>query len=319
MGDGAAAATAPQASPPSARTAPAPSSNASRVSVDSVARPGRLGSYLQLLRPGNAAMAAVGGITGYVLVGGGANPALAVAATLPPFLVAGFGNVYNDIQDADLDRVAHPRRPLPSGAVTRRAALGLAMCLAAAGIVLAAAGGWAALAFATANALLLVAYECRLKAAGITGNALVGLLVASTFLYGGVVAAGRVPVQAMLWLLAGMAGLSSLARELLKDIEDRHADAGHRTSFPLRHGAPKAAILAFLLVNAAVLASIYAFLRAPHWWWTPWLPLLALADVLFVVGACLAWLDVGLAQRTLKAAMLVALVAFLAGAGLGAG
>lgn len=270
---------------------------------------------LGLLRPGNAAMAALGGATGYVLVGG-AGPTALAAAALPPLLVAGFGNVLNDVADADLDRQAHPDRPLPSGTVSRRTALVLAGILLVAGLAVATLGGWKALALACANAALLGLYEWRWKARGLPGNAVVAFLVGSTFLYGGLAALGGVPLVPMLWLLAGMAVLSNLARELLKDIEDREADAGHRATFPLRHGAGKAALLAFLAVNVAVLASVFAFLHAPASWWRPWLALLALADVAFLVGACLAWLDVGVAQRTLKGAMLVALLAFLLGAGL---
>ena len=79
-----------------------------------------------LTRPGNAAMAALGGATGYVLAGGPPTPLLWAAALVPPALVAAFGNVYNDVRDAALDAAAHPERPLPRGVVQRRTAIGWA-------------------------------------------------------------------------------------------------------------------------------------------------------------------------------------------------
>ncbi|MEK6976526.1 MAG: UbiA family prenyltransferase [Candidatus Thermoplasmatota archaeon] len=278
---------------------------------------GRLRASLDLVRPGNAAMAAAAGATGFVLAGGVVSPALVVAATLPPFLVAAFGNAINDLSDAELDRSAHPNRPLPSGRLGRRAAWVLASLALAAALATALPGGWPAVAFAGANALLLVAYEARLKATGLPGNILVAVLVGSTFLYGGIVATGQAPAAPMLLLLAAMASLTNLARELLKDVEDVDADRGHRDTLPLRVGQGQTRLLAFALVNLALVTSVVAFVRTPAGWWTPWLILLAAADAVFLLGACLAWVNVGLAQRLLKLAMMVALLAFLSGASAG--
>lgn len=288
-------------------------------SADSAARPrARLRGYLQLIRPGNAVMAAAGGATGLILAGGSTELDLVLAATLPPLLLSGFGNVVNDLRDLELDRGAHPQRPLPAGRVRRTEAWVLAALLLVTGLAWTEAGGFAAFAFAGLNALLLGVYEARLKATGLPGNVLIALLVGSTFVYGGVVATGRLPTEPMLLLLAGMATLTNLARELLKDVEDLAADRGHRQTFPMRFGPGPTRLLALALVNVALLASVLAFVRNPTDWWLPWLIVLALADSAFLIGACWAWVDVGTAQRLLKLAMLIALGAFLSGATVGA-
>lgn len=274
---------------------------------------GRLLGYVELLRPGNAAMAAAGGAAGFILADGAGPADLWLAATLPPFLIAAFGNVVNDLRDMQLDRAAHPRRPLPSGRVRRREAWLLAALLLLGGLAWTQDAGFGAFALAGLNALLLGVYEARLKAAGLPGNVLVGLLVGSTFLYGGLVATGGLPTGRMLLLLACLATLTTVARELLKDVEDLDADRGHRATFPLRFGPGLTRLLALGLVNAAVLATLLAFLRPPGGWWLPWLVPLGLADAVFVLGACWAWMDVGAAQRMLKLAMAIALAAFLAG------
>jgi geranylgeranylglycerol-phosphate geranylgeranyltransferase len=281
-------------------------------------RGGKVLAYIQLMRPGNALLAAAGGATGLAIAGGPLRDVdLLLAATLPPLLIAAYGNVVNDLRDLELDRAAHPARPLPSGRVRRLEAWLLAGLLLLTGLAWTQAGGFAALALAFLNALLLGVYEARLKAAGLSGNVLVGILVGSTFLYGGIVATGGLPRVPMLALLAGVATLANVARELLKDVEDLDADRGHRRTFPLRFGAGPARLLALAVLNGAVLATLAAFVHPPAGWWMPWLIVLALADALFLVGGCWAWVDVGTAQRLLKLAMLVALGAFLSGPALG--
>lgn len=268
------------------------------------------------MRPGNGLMAALGTVTGLAVVADppSVSPTAWVAAPLAAFLVAGFGNVLNDLRDAALDAKAHPERPLPSGRIRRADAQAWGALLLLLGLFEAfVAAGLPTLGFALVNALLLTAYEARLKRMGLPGNVLVAVLVASTFAFGAV-AIGVPPAEwGALWLLMTLAFLSNVAREVLKDVEDLDADRGERTTFPLQAGPGAARILAFLLANAAVLLSILAFVQRPPGWWTPWLGILAASDAAFVVAASLSWVNVGHAQRLLKLAMLLALAAFLAG------
>jgi geranylgeranylglycerol-phosphate geranylgeranyltransferase len=270
---------------------------------------------LAMMRPGNGLMAAVGVVVGLAVV---PHPPLALAtrlaAPLAAFLVAGFGNVLNDIRDRRVDARAHPERALPSGQVDAGQAKAFAALLLGFGLWEAyVAAGWPTLAFAGANAGGLVAYELWLKRLGLPGNVLVAALVASTFAFGAF-ASGTAPLDwGLLWLLIAMAFLANVARELLKDVEDMAADQGERRTLPLEAGAGVARLLAFLLVNAAVLLSVLAFFHSPAGWSPAWLAVLAGADLLFLVGVSLAWMDVGRSQRVLKLAMLAALAAFLAG------
>lgn len=271
---------------------------------------------IAMMRPGNCLMAAVGVVVGLAVVPH-APLALAtwIAAPLAAFLVAGFGNVLNDLADHRLDARAHPERALPSGRIGRPQATAFAALLLGLGLWEAyVAAGWPTLLFAGANALGLALYEGALKRIGLPGNVLIALLVASTFAFGAL-ATGAPPTEwGLLWLLMAMAFLANVARELLKDVEDMAADSGQRRTLPLEAGAGVARLLAFLLVNAAVLLSVLAFLNSPAGWSKAWLAVLAGADLLFLVGVSLAWMDVGRSQRVLKLAMLAALAAFLAGA-----
>jgi geranylgeranylglycerol-phosphate geranylgeranyltransferase len=117
----------------------------------------------------------------------------------------------------------------------------------------------------------------------------------------------------MVVLLASLALLSNVAREVLKDVEDMAGDRGHRSTLPLQVGEGPAAGLAVYQALVAVLLSSLAFAYAPAAWWHPWLLLLAAADALFLLAASLAFRAPGPSQRLLKLAMAVALLAFLAG------
>jgi 4-hydroxybenzoate polyprenyltransferase len=84
------------------------------------------------------------------------------------------GMAANDWADRDLDAVERPERPIPSGRISPRAALGLAAGLTAAGLAAAAAsGGRRALAVTAPLAAAVWVYDLRLKstAAGPLGMA----------------------------------------------------------------------------------------------------------------------------------------------------
>lgn len=270
---------------------------------------------IELMRPGNCLMAAIGTLVGLVVARmGPLEMHTWVAAPVAAFLLAGFGNVLNDLRDAGLDAKAHPGRPLPSGRIRSADARVWAFVLLAFGLWEAyLAAGQATFAFALANALALAGYEAWFKRAGLPGNVVIAALVASTFAFGAVAAGADPRDWGLLWLLMAMAFLANVARELLKDVEDQDADREERRTLPLQVGPGLTRILAFFLINAAVLLSVLAFLRAPQDWWLPWLAILALADLVFVVASSLAWMHVGQAQRLLKLAMLLALTAFLVG------
>src|SRR5512139_1150182 len=69
-------------------------------------------AVLTLLRPHNMLASALAVVAGAVIAG---DPRAA--------LVTGAGNILNDCFDLDVDRINKPRRPLPSGRISRGAAL----------------------------------------------------------------------------------------------------------------------------------------------------------------------------------------------------
>ena len=83
---------------------------------------GGLGAYIALMRPKNLVLAGATVPLGayFALMDGvDAFPVVAVVLhVLAVVLFTGAGNAMNDIKDAEIDKTAHPMRPLPSGQLT---------------------------------------------------------------------------------------------------------------------------------------------------------------------------------------------------------
>lgn len=216
--------------------------------------------FLALARWANALIAAAGVLLGAWWVGwGAARPiVLATVAALPLTAAA---NAWNDLADIDIDRRAHPCRPLPAGRVSPAAARTLAAACAAAGIVLAALARPALGALTVVVVALMRLYSPWLKRAGLAGNMAVALLASLPFLYGGW-SAGH-PGAAL--LLVAIAAPLHLAREIAKDLEDAPADAPTRRTLPLAAGpaaaraALGAAIVLFLVMLAPYASAHHRF------------------------------------------------------------
>jgi 4-hydroxybenzoate polyprenyltransferase len=129
-----------------------------------------LRSYLQLARAPNVFTAVTNVFTGCAAAAGpNADPVtVALLALSSAWLYTG-GIVLNDYCDIETDRVERPNRPLPSGAISPRAALGLAIGLLAAGIALSAAVNVMALMTASAITLLIATYDVRFKSVPVLG------------------------------------------------------------------------------------------------------------------------------------------------------
>ena len=107
-----------------------------------------------------------------------------------------------------------------------------------------------------------------------------------------------------------MALLVSVGREIAKDIEDMESDEGDRLTLPMRIGPRKAAALACVFFVAGPVLSV-----APMVWHTygPLYYSVVVADAIFVYCAAVVFSSPHRAQKFAKLAMVVALVAFIAG------
>ena len=261
-------------------------------------------------------MSAVGiEIGGIVAVGSAAWGALAATLILAAAAAASFtaaGNALNDIFDRETDRINHPDRPLASGRLTLGAARMFTVATFALAALLALFINGPALAIVAVNVLLMVSYEAWLKARGAAGNLVIAYLVGSLFLFAGVsVFRGAIDPLIRAGILAALAFLATLGREITKDIEDMRGDVDRRT-LPQQIGAKRAGVVAaIVLVLCVVLSALPVALRVLG---LGYAILVVPADGMFIYAAFHSAANPARSQRVTKYAMIVALAAFLAGA-----
>jgi len=264
---------------------------------------------IEILRVSDCTMAAVAGLVGLLLMENYLPQNLLLAA-LVPFLMAGAGIIVNDIFDLEADRVNAPHRPLPSGRLSVSMAKLEASLLFLAGLMLTLLANIYAFLLALTNLILEVLYAAKLKRVALVGNLVDSWFVASAFAFGALVAHPLSNIQMLnLTLLASLAFLANVGREIYGDLEDVEGDrAAGITTLPMLIGEGKATNLArVFIVLAVVLSPLPWILRTLSWYY---LPIVLVADALFLYSLIQTPSD---NQRTTKLAMCIALLAFLVG------
>ena len=221
------------------------------------------------------------------------------------FFTAG-GNILNDYMDRETDEINHPDRPIPSGEVSLKKALMFSEVMFSVGIILSFLLPLYLPQIIVISAVtLLVAYELRFKKEGFTGNLIISGLTGMLFIFGGSIY-GELFLPIILGILAF---LSTVGREIMKDIQDLKGDLD-RNTFPMKVGPESAKRTALLFVVFAVALSPfpYIFGLLPIFY----LGIVIIADIIFIYSLLLLK-SAERTQKFIKLAMIVALVAFLVG------
>lgn len=266
--------------------------------------------YLQLFRLGNAVMGILGVMIAAVMaVGTGISDHwtnLLTSAAIVFMFIAG-GNSLNDYIDRDIDKTAHPERPVPSGRMrpeeARNAGVGL---LVASVAVSALTFDPVCVAVVAVASALMFSYELFLKQRGFVGNLTIAVLTGMLFLMGGAVV-GDVWANIV---VASMACLVSIGREIAKDIEDMDSDEGRRT-LPMVIGARASSALAAVFFISGPILSMLPMLEGTYGvlYYT-----VVAADIVFLYSAFIVFRSPRKAEKTAKIGMFAGLIAFLLGA-----
>jgi geranylgeranylglycerol-phosphate geranylgeranyltransferase len=267
--------------------------------------------YFRLFRLGNCVMGAFGTLLAAVVCAGieGVEDFASQVAYSMAVVIAftAAGNSLNDYFDREVDKVAHPARPIPKGLVTPSGALVASVLLFAIALALSFMINLWSIAIVITSIAVMVGYERFLKAEGIAGNLAISWLTGALFLFGG----AAVESLDLAWILAALAFLATFGREVVKDIQDIEGDRGSRHTLPMRVGTRRAGILASIGFLAAVALSPAPYLLDLLSVW--YVPVVAVADAIFIYCALIHFKEPEKGQRIAKLAMFVALLAFLVG------
>ncbi|MGB0313482.1 MAG: geranylgeranylglycerol-phosphate geranylgeranyltransferase [Poseidonia sp.] len=285
---------------------------------------GSLGAYIALMRPKNLVLAGATVPLGayFALMDAGEPfPVVAVALhTLAVVLFTGAGNAMNDIKDAEIDKTAHPMRPLPSGQLSIQQAsrfTSLLWTLSVAGHI----GGLLAVEPAVSTYLptvliyilavvLMVTYDHgpATKNRGLSGNIVISLLVGAVILYGASAVGGF--AQPVIWWIFGVVFLTNLAREMVKDCMDMEADEGSRQTLPMTYGKEKVRMAAYVVIMGALVCLYVPFWKGPFQFGQIALQIPAILTLITLNGPMVQGKDALVAGR-IRIAMLLGLVSFI--------
>lgn len=137
-------------------------------------------------------------------------------------LIVSFGFVINDYADRELDRLSKAERPIPSGTVSPRAAVTLALLIAMASLAATLLLPLPLQLIAVTNVTLAALYALRLKRTVLLGNLTIAWLNCSVLLFGALAVEA---LDSVVWLAVAMSFFYSMAQEVLYTIDDRVGDA----------------------------------------------------------------------------------------------
>ncbi len=174
-------------------------------------------------------------------------------------LVTAAANAINDYFDLDIDRINKPERPLPSGLISKKHAIMLAVLCYTGGILLGALINTFAFIIVITISFLLYLYSAVLKRTVLLGNAVVSLSTAFAFIYGGV--AVRHPERAI--IPAVFAFFMHFGREIIKDMEDVRGDNQlHAYTLPVLYGVrPAQWLVTYIFITLFVLTLLPFLLK----------------------------------------------------------
>ncbi|WP_456330517.1 UbiA family prenyltransferase [Archaeoglobus sp.] len=226
----------------------------------------------------------------------------------------------NDYFDYEVDLAnARTDRPLVRGDVSRKTVMVLAIALMPPGFVAAYLISHLAFVFVVVVSAFACLYNIKLKELGFAGNIYIAFTMAVPFLFGSIISSGWITEKSL--LLASMAFLTGVGREVMKGIEDVEGDALRNVkSIARTMGEKRAAIIAALFYLLAVSISPIPLIYLPEFMFDLKYALpVAITDILLVYVSMRLVKDyrkesIKMYRKTTLVAMVFGLIGFFAGA-----
>ncbi|RLF57363.1 MAG: hypothetical protein DRN27_07925 [Thermoplasmata archaeon] len=163
---------------------------------------------------------------------------------------------YNDFFDHEIDKISHPKRPIPSKRITANEALYFSYVLFGLALVISFFINYICFGIVLMSIGLLYVYEVFMKNQGFAGNVLVAFMGAISFTFGGA-AVGKPFASIILSLIAFFL---FTGREILKDVEDVKGDLLSRVTLPMRIGEKNAAIVGAVALIIAIILTPFPYI-----------------------------------------------------------
>jgi geranylgeranylglycerol-phosphate geranylgeranyltransferase len=280
----------------------------------------KLKAYWDLTRLDHGFIYGLGVLIAFVIAQGGVPTALNVV--LAGVLGATFAEMgafaLNDYFDVEVDiKNSRTDRPIVRGDISKGEALWLAVCTSLLGVVAMFFTGSMGAVLVTVGLVLFGAlYNAKLKEYGIWGNLYISFTMAAPFLFGSLLFANN---NMVLYVIAIIAFLIGLGREIMKGIMDMEGDAVRNVKTVARTWGPaRAKYLALALYGAGILLSpVPLLIEKTNFYFSPVYAVSAFASIAILAYVCYTLLrshdarTIGKARKTTLASMAVALLGVL--------
>ena len=181
--------------------------------------PKKILAPIRLLRPVNCTMMGFAVLIGELIaLKGDLRLSPSVLGFVTAFTLTGSSMTINDYFDRFVDAVNEPTRPIPSGLIGPKKALGFAVFLGFIGLLSALRTCLHAFLIASLFYSIAVFYNAQGKKYGLPGNLMVSACVAIPFVYGALIV-GHFP-ETLPLIFALAAFFSNTGREIIKGIAD---------------------------------------------------------------------------------------------------
>jgi len=217
---------------------------------------------------------------------------------------------FNDYFDYEVDKISHPKRPLPSGVFKRLTGIYMGVIFFVISLVLSSLINMFCFSINLAGIVLIFFYESSLKNKGLGGNMLVAFTVALSFNYGGAIA-GDVFKPTFFTLITFFI---FFGREIIMDVRDFEGDKKTRATLPVVIGKKMAVYLSSVMIIISIILLFVPFFIGLF---SIWYGLLAIPLSLFTIYALsLSIFDlknVGKTAEMLRLTMILGLILFIIG------
>lgn len=168
----------------------------------------------------------------------------------------------NDYFDLEVDRLNNRLdRPLVRGDLQPFTAILLYLVLLPLGLFASLLVNVTCFSIAVLNASIATLYDVKFKEVKIVSNFYIAFIMAIPFVFGATAVSSTIPI--IIFIIAFIAFLSGVAREIMKDVQDFEGDSIRKTrSFPLYLGKRGANTVAALFYILAVILSFIPFVIA---------------------------------------------------------
>ncbi len=273
-----------------------------------------MNAYLEILRPINALMAIITIILMAIIAGKFGWDIL--VACMVVFIATGAGNSINDYFDYKIDAINRPERPIPSGRISRKSAGIYSLLLFIIASILGFCLGILPGLIVLSSTFLMTYYAYKFKKEFLIGNIMISFLTALSFIFGGVVV-NEISTSAYLAFFAFMV---TMAREIIKDMEDMEGDrVEDARTLPILYGPRVAARIAVIFIIVASVTSPLLYVSGIFN--ILYIPPLLVALILFLASSYMILKDhsietAGKVSKNIKAGMGIAFIAFVLGSDL---